>query len=100
MPYRPLSNRDFGFLSTLGPRVSIQARFWLEWGCSDLPRSPGLRLGLWLGLGLGLWLGLRLGLEIEGDGSADEILQGCFIDLVAFVEVDGAPDIAFEAGVE
>ena len=94
MPYRPLSNRDFGFLSTLGPRVSIQARFWLEWECSELPRSPGLRLGL------GLWLGLRLGLEIEGDGSADEILQGRRIDLVAFVDVDGAPDIAFEAGVE
>jgi hypothetical protein len=96
MPYRPLSNRDFGFRSTLGPRVSIQARFWLEWGCSDLPRSPGLRLGL----GLWLGLGLRLGLEIERDGSADEILQGRLIDLVAFVDVDGAPDIAFEAGVE
>jgi hypothetical protein len=92
MPYRPLSNRDFGFLSTPGPRVSIQARFWLEWGCSDLPRSPGLRLGL--------GLGLRLGLEIERDGSADEILQGRLIDVVAFVDVDGAPDIAFEAGVE
>ena len=41
-----------------------------------------------------------LALEIERHGSADQILQGRLIDLVAFVEVDGAPDIPFEAGVE
>ena len=64
----------------------IQARFWLEWGCSDLPRSPGLRL--------------ILALEIERHCSADEILLGCLIDLVALVDVDGAPDIPVEAGVE
>jgi hypothetical protein len=50
--------------------------------------SPGLRLGL------------GLALEIERHGSADEILQGRLIDLVAFVDVDGAPDIPVEAGVE
>jgi hypothetical protein len=49
-------------------------------------RSPGLRLAL--------------ALEIERDCSADEILQGCLIDLVAFVDVDGAPGIPVEAGVE
>jgi len=49
-------------------------------------RSPGLRLAL--------------ALEIEGHCSADEILQGRLIDLVAFVDVDGAPDIPVEAGVE
>ena len=49
-------------------------------------RSPGLRLAL--------------ALEIERHGSADEILQGRLIDLVAFVDVDGAPDIPLEAGVE
>src|SRR2546428_8109738 len=42
-------------------------------------RSPGLRLAL--------------ALEIERHCSADEILQGRLIDLVAFVDVDGAPDI-------
>src|SRR5512138_1755557 len=42
-------------------------------------RSPGLRLAL--------------ALEIERHGSTDEILQGRRIDLVAFVDVDGAPDI-------
>ena len=63
-----------------------QARSWLEWGCSDVPRSPGLRLAL--------------ALEIERRCSADEILQGRLIDLVAFVDVDGAPDIPLEAGVE
>ena len=48
--------------------------------------SPGLRLAL--------------ALEIERHCSEDEILQGCLIDLVAFVDVDGAPDISVEAGVE
>src|SRR5438874_6110444 len=40
-------------------------------------RSPGLRLAL--------------ALEIERHCSADEILQGRLIDLVPFVDVDGAP---------
>ena len=46
--------------------------------------------------------GLRLALahEIERHCSADEILQGRRIDLVAFVDVDSAPDIPVEAGVE
>ena len=48
--------------------------------------SPGLRLAL--------------ALEIERHCSADEILQGRLIDLVAFVDVDGAPGIPVEAGVE
>jgi len=47
-----------------------------------------------------LELRLVLALEIERHGGADEILQGRLIDLVAFVDVDGAPDIAIEAGVE
>ena len=51
-------------------------------------------------LGLGLRLGLELALEIEGHCSADEILQRGLIDLFAFVDVDGAPDIPVEAGVE
>ncbi len=49
-------------------------------------RPPGLRLAL--------------ALEIERHRSADEILQGRLIDLVAFVDVDGAPQIPVEAGVE
>src|ERR1700731_1205345 len=49
-------------------------------------RSPGLRLAL--------------ALEIERHCSADEILEGRLIDLVAFVDVDGAPGIPVEAGVE
>src|ERR1700682_1908643 len=51
--------------------------------------SPGLRLALEI-----------QPLEIERHCSADEILQGRLIDLVAFVDVDGAPDIPVEAGVE
>jgi hypothetical protein len=53
-------------------------------------RSPGLRLGL----------RLVLALQIERHGSADQILQGRIIDLIAFMDVDGAPDIPVEAGVE
>jgi hypothetical protein len=49
-------------------------------------RSPGLRLAL--------------ALEIERHCCADEILQGRLIDLVAFMDVDGAPYIPVEAGVE
>ena len=56
-------------------------------------RSPGLRLGLLKGHS-------RWALEIERHCSADEILQGRLIDLLAFVDVDGAPDIPVEAGVE
>src|SRR5580692_6218509 len=52
--------------------------------------SPGLRLGL----------RLVLALEVERHCGADEILQGRLIELVAFVDVDGAPDIPVEAGVE
>ena len=48
------------------------------------------------------WRGLRiaLALEIECHCSADEILEGRLIDVVAFVDVDGAPDVPVEAGVE
>ena len=51
-----------------------------------LARSAGLRLALRL--------------EIERHCGADEIFQGHLIDLVAFVNIDGAPDIPLEAGVE
>ena len=46
--------------------------------------------------------GLRLALvlEIERHRSADQVLQSPLIDLVAFVNVDGAPDISVQAGVE
>src|ERR1700685_3077566 len=53
-------------------------------------RGPELRLR---------WI-LALALEIERHGGADEILQSRLVDLVAFVDVDGAPDIALEARVE
>src|SRR5439155_24519700 len=46
--------------------------------------------------------GLRsvLAFEIDRHGSADEFLQGRLIDLVAFVDVDRAPDISLEAVFE
>src|SRR5262249_56538078 len=39
-------------------------------------------------------------MEIERYCSADQTLQGRLINLVAFVDVDGAPDVPFETGVE
>ena len=45
-----------------------------------------------------LWLALAL--EIECHRSADEILQCHLIDPFAFVNVDGAPGITFETGIE
>jgi hypothetical protein len=64
----------------------------LTWGgsaCSCPPEVPASSA-----------LGLVAALEIERHGGADETLQGRLIDLVVFVDVDGAPDIALEAGVE
>ena len=52
--------------------------------------SAGIRFGLLL----------VLPIEIKRHGCADEILQCRIVDLVAFVDVDGAADIALEAGVE
>ena len=49
-------------------------------------RSPGLRLAL--------------DHEIDRHCRADETLQGRLIHLVAFVDVDRAPDIPVEARVE
>src|SRR5215467_3521433 len=50
--------------------------------------------------GFSLRFRLALALEIELHGSADEIFQSRLIDLVTFVDVDGAPDIPFKTRVE
>src|ERR1700690_1685456 len=38
--------------------------------------------------------------NVQCCGGANERLQRLFIDLVALVEIDGTPGVAFEAGVE
>ncbi len=43
---------------------------------------------------------LALALEIERHGGTNEVLQGRLIDRVALVDVDGAPDVPLQAGVE
>jgi len=73
-------------------------------GTEDLPQweiwpGPAMKLAGPLAARLP-GLRLALALEIERHCSADEIPQGRLIDLVAFVDVDGAPDIPVEAGVE
>src|SRR5689334_17787810 len=45
-------------------------------------------------------LRLALALDIQGDCGTDEIFQCFLIDPVVLVNVDGAPDIPLEAGVE
>jgi len=65
-------------LAAPGPAMKLVGRL--------AARSPGLRFAP--------------ALEIERNCGADEILQGRVIDLVAFVDVDRAPDISVEAGVE
>ena len=37
---------------------------------------------------------------VQGCGGSDEGLEGLLIDLVSLIEVNGAPHVAFEAGVE
>jgi len=63
--------------------------------------APAKRLKL-AGPPIARSLGLRLGFafEIERHGSADEVPQGGLIYVVAFVDVDGAPDVPLEAGIE
>src|SRR3546814_4655643 len=49
-----------------------------------------------------MWIGRSsaFGRGVEGDGGADEGFQGLLVDGFAFVEVDGAAGVSFEAGVE
>ena len=56
-----------------------------------MPRA----LTLWPFRGLALGCGL-----VQGHGGANERLQRLFIYLVARMEIDGTPGVAFEAGVE
>src|SRR5215208_2530532 len=37
---------------------------------------------------------------VQGHGLTNESLEGLLVDLLALVEVDGAPDVPLEAGVE
>jgi hypothetical protein len=39
-------------------------------------------------------------LGVERGGGADEGLQGRFVDVVALADIDGAPGVAVQAGVE
>src|SRR5271165_5203587 len=64
---------------------------------SQVPKSgPGApRFGLRCQMGLGP---PALG-SIQGHRSANQILQGPLVHLVAFAEVDGAPHVSLEAGI-
>src|SRR6266496_2134637 len=62
--------------------------------------EPVLRLSNGLECSPGLRLRFALALQVERHGSANEVFQCRLIDLLAFVNVHGAPDISLEAGVE
>ena len=91
--------RDLAMAPADGSLRSVLARSRrpLEW--EEIWPGPAMKL---VGLLAARSPGLRLALafEIERYCSADEILQGRLIDLAAFVDVDGAPGIPVEAGVE
>jgi hypothetical protein len=62
--------------------------------CSHPSRSAGLEFRP------GFRLLHPLARQIECHGGADEVLHSCLIDLLAFVDVDGAPYITLKAGVK
>src|SRR6185437_4857631 len=43
---------------------------------------------------------LFLSFGIQTDGGADQLLEGSFVDLVAFMQIDGAPRVPLQAGIE
>src|SRR6266566_888067 len=64
--------------------------------CENRAMGPAMKLAGLLACG-SPWLRLALAL-LERRCRAYEILQGRLIDLVAFMDVDGAPGVALEAG--
>src|SRR5207247_10475045 len=84
---RPCPRAGRGARAPASPRCSpAYGQAASESGSPPAARSPGLRPAL--------------ALEIERHGSTDEVLQGRFIELVAFVDVNGSPDVSVEAGGE
>src|SRR5690349_4851548 len=51
----------------------------------------------WSGRG---WHSLRLPRQVQGDGGTNEFLERGLVNLVSFMDVDGAADVAVKAGVE
>ena len=48
----------------------------------------------------GMILCRRLALEVQRNSCADEFLEGRFVYLVPFTNIDGTPDLPIQAGVE
>ena len=63
-------------------------------------RYPPLTFSAYGPSPLGARLRLALSRQVERDGFTDEILQGRLVNLVAFVDVDGASHVPFETGIE
>jgi hypothetical protein len=92
--------KGWGFSSRF--RIEIFARLWV--GIFTRAGCPILNFAFLRNLGWGFssafWFGFHFALQIERHRSANEVLQCRLINLVAFVDVDGAPDIPLQAGVE
>ena len=91
-----------------GGEVSHSRSIWRRGSTSDASTSDGRGKGrglsrcrplLFVGAGCS-GAGLALGGEVEGDGGADKVFEGGLVDGFSFVDVDGAADVAVEAGVE
>ena len=74
-------------LFTRAPWTRI--RSWLSAGC--------LEEAMFAMISAGPLVAIR---AVQPDGGCNERLQGLLVDLVVLVDVDGAPEVAFEAGVE
>jgi hypothetical protein len=81
-----------------GRAFGVVAAFAVSPIKTELP-GPAMKLAGLLGA-RSPELRFALSHEIERHCRANKILQSRLIDLVAFMDVDGAPDIPVEAGVE
>lgn len=84
--------------------AQCEGLFTIRFFCPDEDRRPfRLRLGLrsMLQSAVRRMLGLRLFLarQVERHGSADKFLQSRFVYQFIFVDIDRAPDLSIEAGL-
>src|SRR6185312_5485593 len=85
-------------LSVLLPAVSKILKCTSRRAACDLWLWVGFRFGFRFGLGLALICAIAL--EIKLDRGSDEIYQSHFINLFAFVDINGTPRISLQARVE
>src|SRR5436190_9823758 len=91
-----LRTRTAGFPGTWGALQFLRGRFRNHLHPIALPGRPSWQCRC-RRAGISLAAGLR---RVQRHGSENKRLQCLLVNLIALVEIDGAPGIAFEAGVE